>query len=218
MYNPGAMGSPIAILVATPGHIIRAGLCALLAAEPGFAVVGDVGDGAELAGLVARLEPDVLILDPALPGRPPQEILAGAVAVHPSLKVTVLAGAGDALAAVALLEAGALACFLQNDRPGEFLRGVRAAAAGELAVSSAIARSLLGKLASPKRPVPVDALTDREREILALLGDGLSNKEIGQRLYLSVRTVEVHLRNVYAKLGVRSRLEAVTRAARHDPA
>lgn len=206
----------IRILIAEPLAVVRAGLRALLAAEPGFTPVGETGDGSELFSLVARLRPDVLVLEPGLPGPPPEQLLAEIGVSHPALKVLILAHPQDAPAAISLLDAGSAGCFLKSDRPDELLRGIRSAMAGELSLSSAVARSLLGKLSGPKRPLPVDILTEREREILDLLTDGLCNKEIAQRLYLSVRTVEVHLRNVYAKLGVRSRLEAVTRAARRD--
>jgi DNA-binding NarL/FixJ family response regulator len=203
----------ISLLIAEPLSIVQAGLRALLQGEEGMAVVGETADGVNLASMVARLKPDVLLLEPALPGPPVDSLLIEVVAIHPPLKVVILADPRDTGTAIALLEAGAGGCILKSDRPEELARGIRAAAAGELPVSSGIARKLLEK--GRQHPLAGDALTEREREILDLLIAGLPNKEIAQRLYLSVRTVEVHLRNVYSKLGVRSRLEAVTYSLGH---
>ena len=206
----------VTIIIAEPLPIVRGALCALLAAEPGFLICGETSEGHDLVGIVARLKPHLLIMDPDFPGTPAGQLMAEARAVHPDMRVLILAGPQHAAVALRLLAAGASGCFLKSDHPAEFLRGVRAAAPGELAISSGVARSLLGQLVAPKLVPPAAALTEREREILDLLTAGLSNKEIAQRLYLSVRTVEVHLRNVYAKLGVRTRLEAVTRATRQE--
>jgi DNA-binding NarL/FixJ family response regulator len=205
----------ISLLIAEPLSIVRAGLRALLQGEEGMVVVGEAADGAKLAGMVARLRPDILLLEPALPGPPVGGLLIEVAAIHPPLKVVILADPRDSAMAIALLEAGAGGCILKSDRPEELARGVRGVAAGELPISSSIARKLLEK--GRQGLSPGDVLTEREREILDLLTAGLPNKEIAQRLYLSVRTVEVHLRNVYSKLGVRSRLEAVTYSLGHGP-
>lgn len=207
----------IGILIAEPLAIVRAGLRALLQGEEGLAVVGEAADGMDLVKMVARLKPVVLLLEPALPGPPPGRLLTEAAAVHPSLEVMVLAGPEDVSAAIALLEAGASGCILKSDRPEELARGIRAIVAGEMAISNAVARGLLQRQGR-RPPAPADVPTEREREILGLLTAGMSNKEIAQKLYLSVRTVEVHLRNLYSKLGVRSRLEAVSHTVRNDVA
>ncbi len=205
--------SEIGVLIAEPLSIVRTGLRLLVESETGLAVVGEADNGEDLPQLVARLAPDVLVLEPDLPGPPAAELIPRVLATHPRLKVMVLAAPQRLPAAATLLDAGAGGCVLKSDRPEEFLRGIRAVAGGELVLSSTVARSLLSRQNS-QPATAVDALTGREREILSLLTSGLSNKEIAQQLYLSVRTVEVHLRNLYGKLGVRSRLEAVTQAAR----
>ena len=207
----------ITTVVAESMSIVRAGLCALLAGEPDFAVVGETGNGAGVLDLVGQRKPDVLVLEPGLPGPAVGQLLVQARALHPALKVVLLANSQEEPAVIGLVESGAAGCFLKSDRPEELLRGIRAAAEGELPLSSSVARWLLKGLAARELPSPTDSLTEREREVLDLLTAGLSNKEIAQKLYLSVRTVEVHLRNVYAKLGVRSRLEAVTRARIRSP-
>ncbi len=187
----------------------------MIESEDGLTVVGEADTGEDLLKLVARGESDVLVLEPHLPGPPAAHLISQATALHAGLKVVVLAAPQDLLIATTLLEMGASGCILKSDRPEEFLRGIRAAAEGQLGISSSVARSVLRRVDS--QPT-TDSLTDREREVLELLTSGLSNKEIAQKLYLSVRTVEVHLRNIYSKLGVRSRLEAVTRTALSSPA
>ncbi|MHB0870506.1 MAG: LuxR C-terminal-related transcriptional regulator [Chloroflexota bacterium] len=210
-------GTILTVLIAEPSTIVRAGLRALLHGKEGLAVVGETGDGSGLLRTVAQLKPDVLLLGSDSPDPPMYRVLAEVMSVHPGLKVMVLADPQEVPAAIALLEAGATGCILKSDRPEELVRGIRAIAAGELALSDTVARSLLQRQAR-RPPSPADALSEREREILGLLTAGLSNKEIAQKLYLSVRTVEVHLRNIYSKLGVRSRLEAVTHTVRHGVA
>ncbi len=203
--------STVTIVLAEPLAVVRAGLAALLAAERDFAVVGHGGEAISVERLVSRLRPDVLILEPRLQGQPIEDLLSSVLAGRADTRVLLLADPSDLPLAASLLDKGAAGCFLKGDRPEELLRGVRAVVEGELAASGAVARYLLKRSTSRKLPPPLDALTEREHEVYDLLSTGLSNKEIAQTLYLSVRTVEVHLRSVYAKLGVRSRLEAVTK-------
>ncbi len=212
------MDGQLTILIAEPLNLVRAALRALLEEVDGIAVVGEAGDWAETVRMVARQRPDVLLLEPGMQNPPPEWVLANATAVHPALKVLVLASPQDVSVAIAFLEAGAAGCILKSDQPEELWRALRTVAAGELAVSRAVALHLLEGQAGPS-PRAVDVLlTEREEEVYHLLAAGLSNKEIAQKLYLSVRAVEVHLCNLCSKLGVRSRLEAVTQAVGHaDP-
>ncbi|MBI2954558.1 MAG: response regulator transcription factor [Chloroflexi bacterium] len=205
------MHAAISIMIVEPLSIVRAGLNALLSDEPDLLVIGESAGREDLLSLIRRWRPDVLLLEPSLLGQGSAELFAKASALHPDLKVVILADRGDEARVRELLAAGVAGCFLKSDRPEELLRGIRAAVAGEPAVSGVVLRWLLGQPLGRGAPSLSDSLTEREREVLDLLYAGLSNKEIAQKLYLSVRTVEVHLRNVYGKLGVRSRLEAVTR-------
>jgi DNA-binding NarL/FixJ family response regulator len=212
-----ATHSIIEVCVTEPLEIARAGLRALIDGEADLVVVADAGEATELVQVVARLHPAVLIFDPRLPGQSPAHLLAELQMSQPRLRALVLADPQDLAVATLLLDHGATGCFLKSDHPSELLRGIRAVATGELAVSGAVTRFLLRRQAAQGPPRPLESLTDREQEVFDLLQNGLTNREIAQQLYLSIRTVEVHLRNVYAKLGVRSRLEAVTKAAHAEP-
>jgi DNA-binding NarL/FixJ family response regulator len=209
--------SIIEVCVTEPLEIVRAGLRALISGETDLAVVAEAGEATELLQLATRRRLDVLVLDPRLPGQSPAHLLAELQMVQPRLGVLVLADPQDLDVAILLLDHGATGCFLKSDHVSELLRGIRAVAMGELAISGAVTRSLLHRRTNHFASESIEPLTEREREILDLLRAGLSNKEIAQKLYLSVRTVEVHLRNVYAKLGVRSRLEAVTTTIGSEP-
>lgn len=208
-----AESSQIKVLVAEQLDLIRSSLRSLIDSEPDLDVVGEAGSGTELPSVIAETRPDVLVVSPGLPGRPLVKLLAEVMAAYPKLAIMVLADPSDEQPAIELLQLGAAGCALKSDRAEEFLHGVRVMSAGNTWVSSSVARSLLWQHAHPPQPA-ADELTEREEEILHLLTSGLSNKQIAQKLYLSVRTVEVHLGNIYSKLGVRSRLEAAMRTTR----
>lgn len=205
----------VSVHIVEPLAISRAAMAALIDGEPGLRVVGasEFPDGS-----LTKLgpgKPIVLLARPDLPDLSPAW-LRQTLATCPLLKIVLLADSEHFSLAADLLHAGAAGCFLTSDSPDSLFDGLRAAGLGETALSSAVARRLLS-LRDPGQPAhPSTLLTAREREILALLTDGLTNKQIAQRLYLSARTVEAHLRSIYGKLGVQSRLEAVVLARRTE--
>ncbi len=202
----------VRIVLADPDTLVREGLRALAERQPGLEVVGQAADGPEVTMEIERLSPEVLVTEATLPGVNMLEIIPRFKARNPGLRILVLSNVSDRERVNALLEAGVTGYLPKSVTPEEFLRAIRAVMDGQLVLHAAIGRALFG--GHPLTPEDQEAyqasepLTEREKEVLALLKTGHSNKDIAQRLYLSVHTVEVHLRNIYGKLGVRSRLQA----------
>ena len=197
--------------------MVREGTRQLLEREPDLEVVGEAGDGAAAVALVDRLKPDVAIMDISMPVMTGIEATKQIKAAHPNTAVLILTAYDDDQYVFALLAAGAAGYLLKDVPSAEVVRAVRLVHAGEPVLHPAIARKVLAKFAGPPEgasaPRPAhreeQALTDREQEVLQLAACGLSNAEISSRMYLSIRTVQVHLTHIFTKLHVGSRTEAV---------
>ena len=183
------MRTAIRVLVVSPRILIRAGLGAVLRGQPQIQVVGEVDD----APAAADLHFDVALSD-----------------VKKPLPFKFLALISDPSDAHSWLDAGAAGIVLETSSVEELLSAIRQVARGETFLPPLIAKEFVSSLAARRLPreQPIEPLTEREREVLGLLAHGLSNKDIAQKLYLSVRTVEGHLANIYGKLQVKSRTEA----------
>jgi DNA-binding NarL/FixJ family response regulator len=196
--------SAIRVVLADDHPVVREGLRGMLAAEPDIEVVGEAASGPEAVALAERLRPDVILMDLRMPGGDGVEAtrqLAGTTVVV----LTTYDSDADILRAV---EAGA-AGYLLKDTPRAVLAdSVRAAARGETVLAPAVAGRLLGRM----RVEPAEQLSARETEVLALVARGLTNAEIGRRLYVSEATVKTHLLRACGKLGVSGRTAAVTKA------
>ena len=196
--------SAIRVVLADDHPVVREGLRGMLAAEPDIEVVGEAASGPEAVALAERLRPDVILMDLRMPGGDGVEAtrqLAGTTVVV----LTTYDSDADILRAV---EAGA-AGYLLKDTPRAVLAdSVRAAARGETVLAPAVAGRLLGRI----RVEPSEQLSARETEVLALVARGLTNAEIGRRLYVSEATVKTHLLRACGKLGVSGRTAAVTKA------
>jgi len=199
--------SAIRVLLADDHPVVREGLRGMLDAEPDIEVVGEAASGPEAVALAQRLRPDVILMDLRMPGGDGVEatrLLAGT----PVVVLTTYDSDADILRAV---EAGA-AGYLLKDTPRAVLAdSVRAAARGETVLAAAVAGRLLGRMRTAAA-APAEQLSARETEVLALVARGLTNAEIGRRLYLSEATVKTHLLRASAKLGVSGRTAAVTKA------
>jgi DNA-binding NarL/FixJ family response regulator len=208
---------PIRVIIAEDHAVVREGTRQLLEREPDLEVVGEAADGAEAVALVERLRPDVAIMDISMPVMTGIEATQRIKASHPNTAVLILTAYDDDQYVFALLEAGAAGYLLKDVPSAEVVRAVRAVHAGEPVLHPAIARKVLGRFAGPPgqtRSAHIGhggeaLLTDREQEALRLAACGLSNAEISARMYLSIRTVQVHLTHIFHKLGVGSRTEAV---------
>lgn len=210
------MNTPIAILIADDHVLVREGTRRLLEAEPDLRVIGEAGDGASAIAEAERLKPDVVIMDIAMPIMNGIEATRQIKARMPQLAVLALTAHDDMQYVMKLLDAGAAGFLLKDVRGRELVEAVRAVHRGETTLHPEIA-ARAQRLASERRAVTEERapLSDREMEVLQEAARGLPNKDIARRLSLSVRTVHTHLGNIFSKLGVGSRTEAVLLALRN---
>ena len=204
---------PTRVLIFSPSPLRGAAWRALLAGQPEIEVLGAGPEPDGLAALAADL-PGALLVDSA---EAPVELARRLRAQRPQAGLLFLVPGYDLAGLLPLLQAGVLGCVAHTEPVPELIRGLIAVSRGELFLPPAIAGQALVALARGEAPAPapVEPLSEREAEILSLLAQGLTNKDIAQTLIVSVRTVEAHLRNLFAKLGVRSRTEAALWAVRH---
>jgi DNA-binding NarL/FixJ family response regulator len=215
------MADAIRILVVDDHAVVREGLRAFLSLQSGFEIVGEAGDGEEAIDRAVELEPDVILMDlvmPKLDGVSAMRELrrrCGGRGAHP--RVIVLTSFLDDDRLLPALEAGAAGYLLKNSQPAELARAVRAAHAGEAIIDPTVAARLVHALSDRDHPRPPGAdslndLTAREREVLALIAQGRSNKRIALELGISEKTVKTHVGHVLAKLGVTDRTQAAVLA------
>ncbi len=176
-------------------------------------MVGEAGTGDEAIALATHLQPDVVLMDLHMPGRNGIEATRRLVGTHPHIGILVLTMYEDDDSVFAAMRAGARGYLLKGAPRAETLRAIRAVASGEAIFSPAIARRLMGFFSSIQpRIQPFSELTDREREILALIAQGRRNEEIATHLSLSIKTVRNHASNIFSKLQVVDRAQAAIRA------
>ncbi len=208
----------VRILIADDHAFVREGTRRILEQEPDLEVVAEAGDGEEAVRLASELKPDVAIIDVAMPKLDGIEATRQIKALCPTVAVLVLSAYDDDQFIFGLLEAGAAGYLLKSVRGREIVDAIRAVDAGESVLHPSVARKVLNRFASVssrvQRKKPLELLTDREMEVLRMVTKGLSNKDIAQELCLSVRTVQGHLANIFNKLRVSSRTEAVVHALR----
>jgi DNA-binding NarL/FixJ family response regulator len=198
----------IRVVIVDDHPIVRAGLVALVDAADDLEVVGTASTGLEAIEIAETLRPDVILMDLRMPGLDGDEATARIVAANPATRVVILTTYETDDAILSAIEAGASGYLLKAAPEAELLAGVRAVAAGEVALAPGVAALLVKRAAAPALPV----LSARELEVLRLVAQGLSNREIGEKLFLGEATVKTHLLHAFAKLEVSDRTRAVTRA------
>jgi DNA-binding NarL/FixJ family response regulator len=201
------------VLIADDSADFRTGMRGLLDAQPDLEVVGEATTGGEALERAARVQPDVVLMDLQMPDLNGIEATRRLVAVSPHVGVLVVTMFDDDDSVFAAMRAGARGYLLKGARKTETLRAIRAVAGGEAIFSPAIARRLMGFFAAIQPVAPVfPELTEREREILALIAHGRTNAEIADGLYVSLKTVRNHVSNILSKLQVADRAQAAIRA------
>ena len=205
----------IRILIADDHPLFRYGLRTLLQAESLFEVVGEATTGEEAVTLAASLLPDVILMDLTMPELNGIEATRRIVQVAPQSKILVLTMFDDDDSVLAAMRAGARGYILKGAEGDETIRAIQAVSSGEAIFGPAIARRLMHYFSEPSAvaaPPAFPQLTEREREILALIGHGYTNSAIAQRLVLSPKTVRNHVSVIFGKLQVAGRAEAIAQA------
>lgn len=194
--------------------VVREGLRELICREVDMDVVGEAGDGEETVRLVKELEPDIVLMDIAMPGMNGIEATRHIKESHPQTAVLVLTAYDNPEFVSAVIEAGAEGYLLKNVRGKELTSAIRAAHVGESVLHPAIARAIFAQLKPPDRPrhEKIESLSERELQVLHLGAEGLGNKQIAAQLSIGPRTVQTHWRNIFDKLAVYSRTEAIVYA------
>jgi len=203
----------IRILLADDHALVREGTKELLEREDDLEVVAEAGDGKTAVQLATKQRPDVVIMDFAMPKLNGIEATRQIKAIDPSIAVLVLTAYDNEQYIFAFLEAGAAGYLLKDAHIDELIKAIRAVHAGESILHPAIARKVINRFARPAekygKEAALNQLTKRELEVLKLAAKGMSNREIALELSISVRTVQTHLSNIFTKIGVGSRIEAV---------
>ena len=209
------MTERIRILIADDHAVVRHGLRALIATEPDLELVGEAQDGVEAVELTARLRPDVILMDMAMPRKTGLEAIYDIQRDDPQARILVLTSFAEDDHIFPAIKAGATGYLLKDAAPRELLQAIRDVERGEVSLHPTIARKLVGELKRPPDLPPAEEqLTERETQVLALVARGLSNQEIAAQLVIGERTVRTHVSNILSKLHLANRTQAALYAQR----
>ena len=207
------------ILIADDHTMLREGIRDLLSQEKDFEIVGEAANGEEAVLLARELKPDIVIMDIVMPKLNGVEATKQIKQMSPSTAILILTAFSDIRDIIGLLEAGACGYLLKNSAGQEVVKAIRAIRSGESVLDAEVIHKLVQRLASlSKSPEEHDSsghLTTREMEIIKLAAQGLSNKEMSEKLFISLRTVKAHMTNIFNKLGCSSRTEAIIKGLKH---
>jgi len=206
---------PLRVLIADDHPLFRSGMRALLAADPDTGVVGEATTGEEAIELAASLQPDVILMDVQMPGISGIEATRRILHTSPHIRILVVTMYEDDHSVFTAMRAGARGYLLKGASPDEVLRAIQAVGSGEAIFSPSIATRLIdffANLQPTALPQALPELTEREHEILTLIAQGLSNAAIAKQLALSSKTVSNYVSNIFSKLQVADRAQAMLRA------
>ena len=209
--------SPIRVLLVDDHAVVRMGLRAFFDMLDDIEVVGEASDGSEGVAMARRLKPDVILMDLLMPNMDGITAIGRIKAELPETEIVTMTSFIEEEKVTAALEAGASGYVLKDAEAEEVATAIRAAFAGEVHLDPAVARLLAERMRQKKNPSQelVEPLTDREREVLGLLAQGMSNKDIGAKLFITERTARTYVSNILGKLGLASRTQAALWAVEH---
>lgn len=209
-------GRPIRVLLVDDHAVVRRGLRGFFDLLDDIEVVGEAADGNAAVAEARRLEPDVILMDLIMPGLDGLGAISAVRQAQPAIEIVALTSFIEEEKVTAALEAGAAGYLLKDAEAEEVARAVRAAHAGETHLDPAVVRLLAQRMRQRKTQARVEPLTEREREVLALVGRGASNKEIAKALVITERTARTHVSNILGKLGLASRTQAALYAVERN--
>jgi DNA-binding NarL/FixJ family response regulator len=216
--GPKPGGEPIRVAVVDDQELFRRGLTMLLGVEEDIEVVGEAGDGVAATELAASAVPDVILMDVRMPKRSGIEACVAIKEVAPTARIIMLTVSDEEADLYDAVKNGASGYLLKDSSIDEVAQAIRVVADGQSLISPSMAIKLLDEFKqmsrSDRQQVPSPRLTDRELEVLKLVAQGLNNREIAKRLFISENTVKNHVRNILEKLQLHSRMEAVMYAVR----
>jgi two-component system response regulator DevR len=207
--------APVRVFLVDDHEMVRRGVRDLLEEQSDIVVVGEAGTAAEAVAAIGRLVPDVALLDARLPDGDGVDVCRDVRSAHPEIACLMFTSYSDENAIMAAIMAGAAGYLLKQIRGVDLVDAVRRVAAGQSLLDPAVTRTILARLRTGHvRPAdPLAALSDQERRVLALISEGLTNREIGVRLFLAEKTVKNYVSSLLAKLGLGRRAQAAALAA-----
>jgi DNA-binding NarL/FixJ family response regulator len=205
---------PTRVFLLDDHEVVRRGLRELLESEDDMEVVGEAGTAEEAYGRIPATSPDVAVLDMRLPDGDGIDVCREIRSKHPEIACIMLTSFSDDDAVYAAILAGAAGYLLKQVRGTDLVEGIRRVASGDSLLDPAVTTRVLERLRHKDDDDPLAALTDQERKILELIAEGLTNRQIGERMFLAEKTVKNYVSNMFAKLGMSRRTEAAAYAAR----